>query len=68
MTSLSRGLNAAKYPLQIDVPFDEADVKSHAWLCDVELTFLAANGSGGTIALCRKAAQADKLRASLASC
>lgn len=67
MASVTHGLIAVKYPLQIDVPFDEADVKSHAWLCDVELTFLAANGSGGTIALCRTAAQADKLRASLAT-
>lgn len=59
------GNAACRHALQIIVPLDVADVKSYAWLHEVELTWVAANCDGTTTALCRSAAQADRLRVSL---
>lgn len=56
-----------QFALQVNVAQPSCEVRSHAWLHEIELTWVATNRDGSTTALCRTESQADRLRASLNS-
>lgn len=65
MKGLCHHAARSRFPLEIVVPLPISDVKSHAWLHEVDLTWVSRNSDGSTTVLCRTASQADRLRASL---
>ena len=60
------GINLAKYPLQMRVSLSIADVKSYAWLENIELDWVSCEPDGETLVLCRNAMEAARFRTVLA--
>lgn len=55
-------ISSGAYPLQLKVSLSIADVKSYAWLENIELAWISCASDGETTVLCRNTMEATRFR------